>query len=49
MERTWAGDTIRIARKAAGLTQEQLAYMLEIPKEQSKTGRGNTETAFVHC
>ena len=29
---SWAGDLIKSTRKECGMTQEELSYMLEIPK-----------------
>lgn len=44
MKRTWAGDTIRLARKASGMTQEQLADFLEIPKRTIEDWERGTRT-----
>lgn len=44
MKRTWAGDTIRLARKARKMTQEQLADFLEIPKRTIEDWERGTRT-----
>ena len=44
MKRTWEGDTIRTARKASSLTQEELADLLKIPKRTIEDWERGTRT-----